>query len=56
MTTRHYGLEIGNKIKYGGRKIYEVVEFSATDNNRCFAKDKDGKIHSLVCEVCEVVK
>ncbi len=59
MNTRHYGLEIDDKVKIWYPKHYEICEviaFSRTDNNRCILKDGKGKTFMRTCESCEKIK
>jgi len=49
MSTRHYGLEIGD-IVMGFKVEGVIVGFSPFDNNRAYVKTTDGDLVDVICE------
>ncbi|MFH1316768.1 MAG: hypothetical protein ABII01_04565 [Candidatus Woesearchaeota archaeon] len=59
MSERHYGLKIGDVVKYPKRNnpnIGKVVGLDYLDNNGGMIKIKNGELMHIVCERCEVIK
>ncbi len=55
---RHYGLDVGDRVeeRIGGiAHRGEVIEVSATDNNRAVVRDDDGETFEATCECCRQV-
>lgn len=53
--TRHYGLEIGDKVLVhisGVDEICTVLKFDPTDNNKCLLEGQDGIPFVHICEWC----
>ena len=55
---RHYGLEIGDKVRYLAfsveSPVLEVIRFSPTDNNCAYVRLPNGKEMKVVAEWCVI--
>lgn len=55
--TRHYGLEIGDKVHISGvDEICTVLKFDSTDSNKCLLEGQDGIPFVHICEWCRKIK
>ena len=55
---RHYGLEIGDKVRFRAfgivSPVLEVVRFSPLDNNCAYVRYPDGREIKVVAEWCVI--